>query len=88
MSTATPTRSSSSISGLPIALKGSAKNVAGTTVGDDFEEEVQSGLDGNSQIKILDSLIILIENEILDMNNEEVVERYNTLKKLIRKTKL
>ena len=78
------TRMTSSVTGKPVLLKSSLKNLAGVTVKEDFEEETEN-MNGSPQEKLFDDIITIIENDWVDWNNNTVYEKYETLRKLMKR---
>lgn len=76
------TKMTHTISGDTIALKGTVKNVAGTTVADNFDS-VQEDFEGSSQQRLLADVCVLIENNLLNLNHNLVLTEWNRLVDLI-----
>lgn len=70
-----------------IILKSPMKNMAGTDMSGDTENE-QDRVGGSSQIQLLDSVIILFENNWINLESAIVKARVNKLYKLISALKI
>ena len=81
------TKMTNTVSGKPIVLKSSLRALAGTAVADDFEDLQDELPGGKSQVILLDEIISLIENQLIDMADNMVLEKFNYLKKIIKKVK-
>ena len=76
------TRTTNTVSGKGITLKSPLKNMAGISVKDEVED-IQSHFTGASQLNTLNTLIDLIENNLIDWNNNAVAERFGYLRELM-----
>lgn len=70
------------LTGKEIALKSMVKHFAGQEVGENFNL-LQTGLGVETQIKLLDDLIMLAENELIDLKNKEIKKRISKLFELL-----
>lgn len=76
------TKTTNTVSGKTLVLKSPLRNFAGVSVKDDVEE-IQSHFTGTSQLNTINTLIDLIENDLIDWNNNTVIERFEYLRELM-----
>lgn len=76
------TKTTNTVSGKPIALKSPLRNFAGISVEDNIED-IQSHFTGATQLNTINTMIDLIENDLIDWNNNSVVERFEYLRELM-----
>lgn len=68
-----------------VILKSGAGHISGETVSEDKAmviENVQKSWSMHSQIRLFQQVIDLIENDLVDLDNKDVLERFNYLKNL------